>query len=186
MCKTLAYYEICPFSVNYESVMFYDTGPWGIYHKTIRIRNLHQNARFHSKKMSFILSVTNALAWTSKLAYYGICILWIRSIFIVQALGPTVIKHLMFIIGKREFVHGRLLLSSLMFEGEAKWLGKWSKWNRGGQIWSQLSLSIVGLLRCGITSSNGISSTIELMLPQGTSLVWLYGINSLGARSLKF
>jgi len=25
--KTLAYYEICPFSVNYESVMFYDTGP---------------------------------------------------------------------------------------------------------------------------------------------------------------
>jgi hypothetical protein len=24
---SLAYYEICPFSVNYESVMFYDTGP---------------------------------------------------------------------------------------------------------------------------------------------------------------
>jgi hypothetical protein len=25
--KTLAYYEICPFSVHYESVMIYDTGP---------------------------------------------------------------------------------------------------------------------------------------------------------------
>jgi hypothetical protein len=24
---SLAYFEICPFSVNYESVMFYDTGP---------------------------------------------------------------------------------------------------------------------------------------------------------------
>jgi hypothetical protein len=28
--KALAYFEICPFSVNYESVMFYDTGP-GLY-----------------------------------------------------------------------------------------------------------------------------------------------------------
>jgi hypothetical protein len=25
--ETLAYYEICPFPVNYESVMFYSTGP---------------------------------------------------------------------------------------------------------------------------------------------------------------
>jgi len=26
--KTLAYYEICPFPVNHETVMFYNTGPW--------------------------------------------------------------------------------------------------------------------------------------------------------------
>jgi len=25
--KTLTYHEICPFSINYESVMFYSTGP---------------------------------------------------------------------------------------------------------------------------------------------------------------
>jgi hypothetical protein len=25
--KTLAYYKICPFAVNYEFVMFYSTGP---------------------------------------------------------------------------------------------------------------------------------------------------------------
>jgi hypothetical protein len=26
--KALAYYEICNFTVDYESVMFYSTGPW--------------------------------------------------------------------------------------------------------------------------------------------------------------
>ncbi len=28
MKKTLAYHEIGPFSINYETVMFYSTGPW--------------------------------------------------------------------------------------------------------------------------------------------------------------
>ncbi len=27
--KILAYHVICPFSLNYEFVMFYITGPWG-------------------------------------------------------------------------------------------------------------------------------------------------------------
>ncbi len=26
--KTLAYYKICPFFINYESLMFYDAGGW--------------------------------------------------------------------------------------------------------------------------------------------------------------
>jgi hypothetical protein len=28
---SIAYYEICPFSVNYESAMFYSTGPWSFF-----------------------------------------------------------------------------------------------------------------------------------------------------------
>jgi hypothetical protein len=30
MEKTPAYFEICPFSVNYKSLMFYSTGHWHI------------------------------------------------------------------------------------------------------------------------------------------------------------
>jgi hypothetical protein len=33
--KTLYYYKICPFYVNYEPVMFYNTGPWGRIHNTL-------------------------------------------------------------------------------------------------------------------------------------------------------
>ncbi len=32
--KTLAYYKICPFSVNYESVVFYSTGIGTIFQAT--------------------------------------------------------------------------------------------------------------------------------------------------------
>jgi hypothetical protein len=31
LAKTLAYYEICPFFVHYESKMFYSTGPSNIW-----------------------------------------------------------------------------------------------------------------------------------------------------------
>ncbi len=48
------------------------------------IRNLEQMTRFRNKPVSFLLSVTNALAWTNALAYYRIRKLRIRSVFIVQ------------------------------------------------------------------------------------------------------
>ncbi len=40
MEKTLAYYKICSFIVNYESVMFYITRSWGLYYKTFYGRSL--------------------------------------------------------------------------------------------------------------------------------------------------
>ncbi len=36
--KAIAYYEICPFSVNYESVIFYDTGPWSAVNGTFLLQ----------------------------------------------------------------------------------------------------------------------------------------------------
>jgi hypothetical protein len=39
--KTLAYNEICPFSVDYESVRFYNTGPRLM--ETKKWSNLHQH-----------------------------------------------------------------------------------------------------------------------------------------------
>ncbi len=58
-----------------------------VLYKTLRIRNLRQIARLHSKLVPFILSVTNTLAKTNTLAYYGFLKLRIRSVFIVQAPG---------------------------------------------------------------------------------------------------
>ncbi len=41
--KTLAYYKICPFSVNYESKMFYGTGPRAVFTTLHFLRNLQMN-----------------------------------------------------------------------------------------------------------------------------------------------
>ncbi len=59
----------------------------GLYYKTLQIRNLPHMTRFRNKLVSFLLWVTNILAWINTLAYYGICKLQIRSVFIVQAAG---------------------------------------------------------------------------------------------------
>ncbi len=40
-------------SVHYKSVIFYSIGPWGLYHKTLQIRNLQKMDRFCSKLVSF-------------------------------------------------------------------------------------------------------------------------------------
>jgi len=66
---------------------------WACTTKHYRICNLRQMAIFCSKLVSFLLVVTNTLAWTNilpctnKLAYYGIRKLRVRSVFIVQAPG---------------------------------------------------------------------------------------------------
>ncbi len=57
-----------------------------LYYKTLRIRNLHQMARFCSELVSLLMSVTNTITWTNALAYHGIRKLRICSVFIVQ--GP--------------------------------------------------------------------------------------------------
>ncbi len=48
--------------------------------------------RFCSKLVSFELSVTNTLALTNTLAYYGICKLCFCNDFIVKAQGPMLKK----------------------------------------------------------------------------------------------
>jgi len=66
---------------------------WGMFYKTLQNRILRQTDRFRSKLVvASLLSVTNMLAWTNTLAYYGIRKLRIRNIFIVQAPGPYYIK----------------------------------------------------------------------------------------------
>jgi hypothetical protein len=59
----------------------------GLYYKILRTRNVLQIDRFRSKVVYCILSVTNTLALTNKLAYYGICKLRIRNVCKVQAPG---------------------------------------------------------------------------------------------------
>jgi hypothetical protein len=58
-----------------------------MYYTTLGINNLQQMARFLSKLVYFILSVTNTLARTYTLAYFRIHKLQIRIVFIVQAPG---------------------------------------------------------------------------------------------------
>jgi hypothetical protein len=41
--KTLAYYKIWPFAVNYESVMFYSTGPWSVNRKIVSNSSISKN-----------------------------------------------------------------------------------------------------------------------------------------------
>ncbi len=47
---------------------------------------------FCSKLVYFILAVTSSLALTNTLAYYEICTLQIRNVFIVQGPGACTIK----------------------------------------------------------------------------------------------
>jgi hypothetical protein len=46
-----------------------------------------KNGQISSQASAFLLSVTNTLVLTNTLAYYGICRLQIRNVFIVQASG---------------------------------------------------------------------------------------------------
>jgi hypothetical protein len=57
----------------------------GMYYKTLRARKLQKTAKFHSKLVSFLFSVTNTLVWTNTLAYCGIRRLRFRNVFIIQA-----------------------------------------------------------------------------------------------------
>jgi hypothetical protein len=34
--RTLAFHVICPFSIHYEPVVFYSTGPKGLHYKTVK------------------------------------------------------------------------------------------------------------------------------------------------------
>jgi hypothetical protein len=74
--------------------------------KTLQTRNLQQMARFRSKLVSFLLSVTNILALKYSLAYYGICKLRICSVLKVQAAGwhhfqcSALLVHLMVALKK--------------------------------------------------------------------------------------
>jgi hypothetical protein len=56
----------------------------GLYYKTLHVRNSRQMARFFSKRVSFLLSVTNALVWANTLAYFQIRKLRISNVFIEQ------------------------------------------------------------------------------------------------------
>jgi hypothetical protein len=56
----------------------------GQYNKTLRTCNLQEIDKFRRKLESFLLSVTNTLAWTNTLAYHGICTLRVRNVFILQ------------------------------------------------------------------------------------------------------
>ena len=70
---------------------FYNTGSWGLYYKTLRIRNLQNNGQILPQASAFLWSVTNTLVLTNTLAYYGIRRLQICNVFIVQAPGHTVL-----------------------------------------------------------------------------------------------
>jgi hypothetical protein len=62
-------------------VKFYSTGPWGLCYKTLLVRNLLENDKFHSKIVYSSLD-------KKTLAYYEVRKLLIRNVFIVRAPGP--------------------------------------------------------------------------------------------------
>jgi hypothetical protein len=62
-------------------IMLIVMAPWRLYYKTLWIRNLRKIDRFRCKLLSFLLSATNTLTWTSTLVYCGICTLQIRFVF---------------------------------------------------------------------------------------------------------
>jgi len=43
-----------------------------LHYKALRIRNLREMDRFHSKLVPFLLAITNTLAWTKTQAYCDI------------------------------------------------------------------------------------------------------------------
>jgi hypothetical protein len=55
-----------------------------LYNKTLQTRNVRQMDRLCSKLAPFILSVTNTIALTKTLAYYGIRTSQIHTVFVVQ------------------------------------------------------------------------------------------------------
>jgi hypothetical protein len=54
-------------------------GTWGLYYKTLRIRNLQENVRFQSKLVTLARTNTLLLEQTNTLAYYGVRRLRIRN-----------------------------------------------------------------------------------------------------------
>jgi len=61
----------------------------GLYYKTLQIQHIGQ---LHIKLVwPFTVEVTNTLALTHKLTFYGLCILQIHNIYIVQAQGVNAI-----------------------------------------------------------------------------------------------
>jgi hypothetical protein len=74
-------------SVNYGRKKFYNTGPWGLNYKTLRISNLRENVRFRNKLMTLARANIFLFEQTNTIAYYGVRRLRIRNFFIVQAPG---------------------------------------------------------------------------------------------------
>ncbi len=61
----------------------------GPYYKTLQIHNLWKMDRFRSKQESFLLSITNTLAWTDTLAFYRIRKLQICNVLLYRSKEPT-------------------------------------------------------------------------------------------------
>jgi hypothetical protein len=68
-----------------------------LYYKTLRIRNLQQMARFRSKLVPLLMSVTNTITWTNPLAYHGIRKLRISSVSVFYSLGTIFTKRDFFV-----------------------------------------------------------------------------------------
>jgi hypothetical protein len=60
---------------------------WGLYYKTLLIRNLWEMDGFRSNPVTFDLDKYTNLNKTSTLAYYGVRRLRIRNVFMVQVIG---------------------------------------------------------------------------------------------------
>ncbi len=76
MSSTLMTNKLERFSLAFTAVRMAS----GLYYKTLRIGNLRQIDWFRSKIVASHWSVTNMLAWTTTLAYYGSSKLRIRNI----------------------------------------------------------------------------------------------------------
>jgi hypothetical protein len=79
-------------TVNYGHNKFYDTGPWGLYYKTIWIHNLQENDKFKGKLVYSGLDIQTSLdkakqLLTTESVNY-------ESIILVLALGVNPIKLL--------------------------------------------------------------------------------------------
>jgi hypothetical protein len=59
----------------------------GLYHKTLRLCNVHQMGIFCNNLVLYNVDHKHTTFVTNALAYYGICTIQIRYIFIVQAQG---------------------------------------------------------------------------------------------------
>jgi hypothetical protein len=66
-----------------------DKDSQGIHYKTLGIYNLRKMDNFCRRLVSFLLPVTNTVAWPNTLAYYRVNILRIRNVLIVQAIEAS-------------------------------------------------------------------------------------------------
>ncbi len=74
--------------VSYRGKKFYNIGPTGLYHKTLRICHLQKMDIFCSKLVSFGLDKHHYLEQAKTLAYYGVRTLQIHHGF--YDTGPRV------------------------------------------------------------------------------------------------